>query len=24
VRRTRWVNALLRMGCIPQYPEQMD
>jgi hypothetical protein len=23
VRRTRWVNALLLMGCIPQYPEEM-
>ncbi|KAG1806224.1 WD40-repeat-containing domain protein [Suillus variegatus] len=24
IRRTRWVNALLRMGCIPQYPDQVD
>ncbi|KAG1854688.1 WD40-repeat-containing domain protein [Suillus tomentosus] len=24
IRRTRLVNALLRMGCIPQYPERVD
>lgn len=24
IRHTRLVNALLRMGCIPQYPDQVD